>query len=179
MESFFSLLQKDVLDRRSWATREELRIAVVTWIERTYHRRRRQASLGRLTSVVFKSVMTTPVPGRVTGPVTQSCTRPVQDAVVCCGIRLDWEKCRSGRREKPWLWLAPSRSRARQSGPSGWGSMSLGPLCGRRWRASRRGTPARTAGVLEGLNLSRTLSRTRCALRRCVRRCPTFLSCTT
>src|SRR5688572_5997841 len=35
MESFFSLLQKDVLDLRSWAMREELRIAIVTWIERT------------------------------------------------------------------------------------------------------------------------------------------------
>ncbi|ANS70670.1 transposase subunit [Streptomyces lincolnensis] len=60
MESFFSLLQKNVLDRRSWATREELRIAIVTWIERTYHRRRRQASLGRLTPVEFETVMTTP-----------------------------------------------------------------------------------------------------------------------
>ena len=60
MESFFSLLQKNVLDRRKWATREELRIAVVTWIERTYHRRRRQASLGRLTPVEFETVMTTP-----------------------------------------------------------------------------------------------------------------------
>lgn len=40
MKSFFSLLQKNVLDRRAWATREELRIAIVTWIERTYHRRR-------------------------------------------------------------------------------------------------------------------------------------------
>lgn len=40
MESFFSLLQKNVLDRRAWATREELRITIVTWIERTYHRRR-------------------------------------------------------------------------------------------------------------------------------------------
>ena len=49
MESFFSLLQKNVLDRRTWATREDLRIAMVTWIERTYHRRRRQARLGRLT----------------------------------------------------------------------------------------------------------------------------------
>lgn len=47
MESFFSLLQKDVLDRRQWATPQELRIAIVTWIEKTYHRRRRQASLGR------------------------------------------------------------------------------------------------------------------------------------
>ena len=35
MESFFALLQKNVLDRRSWATREQLRIAIVTWIERT------------------------------------------------------------------------------------------------------------------------------------------------
>ncbi|MFJ8028899.1 IS3 family transposase [Streptomyces sp. NPDC096311] len=60
MESFFSLLQKNVLDRRSWATRQELRIAIVTWIERTYHRRRRQTSLGRLTSVEFETVMTTP-----------------------------------------------------------------------------------------------------------------------
>jgi transposase InsO family protein len=46
MESFFSLLQKNVLDRRSWATREELRIAIITWTERTYHRRRRQPRLG-------------------------------------------------------------------------------------------------------------------------------------
>lgn len=30
MESFFALLQKNVLDRRPWATREELRIATVT-----------------------------------------------------------------------------------------------------------------------------------------------------
>jgi len=49
MESFFSLLQKNVLDRRVWATREELRIVIVTWIERTYCRRRRQDRLGRLT----------------------------------------------------------------------------------------------------------------------------------
>lgn len=42
MESFFALLQKNVLGRRTWATRQELRIAIVTWIERTYHRRRRQ-----------------------------------------------------------------------------------------------------------------------------------------
>ncbi|MEU1414952.1 IS3 family transposase [Streptomyces sp. NPDC005731] len=60
MESFFSLLHKNVLDRRVWATREELRIAIVTWIERTYHRRRRQASLGRLTPIEFETVMTTP-----------------------------------------------------------------------------------------------------------------------
>ena len=60
MESFFSLLQKNVLNRRSWATREDLRIAIVTWIERTYHRRRRQDGLGRLTPVEYEIIMTTP-----------------------------------------------------------------------------------------------------------------------
>ena len=54
MESFFALLQKNVLDRRRWATREELRLAMITWIERTYHRRRRQRRLGRLTPIEFE-----------------------------------------------------------------------------------------------------------------------------
>jgi hypothetical protein len=35
MESFFSLLQKNVLDRRRWDTRQQLRIAIITWIEPT------------------------------------------------------------------------------------------------------------------------------------------------
>ncbi|GAA0597952.1 hypothetical protein GCM10009534_35390 [Kribbella sandramycini] len=35
MESFFALLQNNVLDRRIWSTRDELRIAIVAWIERT------------------------------------------------------------------------------------------------------------------------------------------------
>lgn len=60
IESFFSLLQKNVLDRRRWDTREELRIAIVTWIERTYHRRRRQTGLGRLTPIEFEAIMTAP-----------------------------------------------------------------------------------------------------------------------
>ncbi len=58
MGSFFSLLQKNVLDRRPWATREDLRIAIVRWVERTYHRRRRQAALGRLTPVEYELIMT-------------------------------------------------------------------------------------------------------------------------
>jgi transposase InsO family protein len=58
MESFFALLQRNVLDRRRWTTRDQLRIAIVTWIERTYHRRRRQAALGRLTPIEYESIMT-------------------------------------------------------------------------------------------------------------------------
>lgn len=60
MESFFSLLQKNVLNRRTWTTRDQLRIAIVTWIERTYHRRRRQPTLGRLTPIEYEIIMTAP-----------------------------------------------------------------------------------------------------------------------
>ena len=59
-QSFLALLQKNVLDRRSWTTHDQLRIAIVTWIERTYHRRRRQAALGRLTPVEFEAIINTP-----------------------------------------------------------------------------------------------------------------------
>ena len=57
MESFFALLQKNVLDRRSWGTREELRLAIVSWIEGKYHRKRRQRRLGKLTPVEFELIM--------------------------------------------------------------------------------------------------------------------------
>ncbi|GAB3453706.1 hypothetical protein GCM10027436_54730 [Actinophytocola sediminis] len=60
MESFFALPQNNVLDRRTWSTSDELRIAIVTWIERTYHRRRRQPALGRLTPIEHEAIMTTP-----------------------------------------------------------------------------------------------------------------------
>lgn len=58
MESFFALLQKNVLNRRRWRTRNELRYAIVTWIEHTYNRRRRQRGLGRLTPVEFELAFT-------------------------------------------------------------------------------------------------------------------------
>ena len=57
MESFFALLQKNVLDRKRWRIREELRIAIITWIERTYHRHRRQARLGRMTPIEYETIM--------------------------------------------------------------------------------------------------------------------------
>lgn len=54
MESFWALLQRNVLDQRSWRTREELHEAIVFWIEHTYNRRRRQRGLGKLTPVEFE-----------------------------------------------------------------------------------------------------------------------------
>lgn len=56
MESFFSLLQKNVLDRKVWSTRQELRLAIVAWVEGKYHRKRRQRGLGKLTPVEFEVV---------------------------------------------------------------------------------------------------------------------------
>jgi transposase InsO family protein len=59
MESFFSLLQKNILNRRRWQTRAELRLAIVVWIEKTYHRRRRQDALGRMTPIEFETLTQT------------------------------------------------------------------------------------------------------------------------
>ena len=58
MESFFALLQHNVLDRQRWNTRQELRIAIVVWIERTYHRRRRQRALGKRTPIEYETINT-------------------------------------------------------------------------------------------------------------------------
>jgi putative transposase len=54
MESFWALLQRNVLDQQQWRTRGELHYAIVLWIEHTYNRRRRQRGLGKLTPVEFE-----------------------------------------------------------------------------------------------------------------------------
>ena len=45
------LLQRNVLDSHRWASPEQLGLAVVTWIERNYHRRRQQRRLGKLRAI--------------------------------------------------------------------------------------------------------------------------------
>jgi len=57
MESFFALLQKNVLNRRRWTSREQLRLAIVTWIEASYHRKRRQRGLGKLTPIEYEAII--------------------------------------------------------------------------------------------------------------------------
>jgi transposase InsO family protein len=59
MESFHARLQKNVLNRQRWRTRAELRYEVITWIEHTYNRRRRQRALGKLTPVEFELAIAT------------------------------------------------------------------------------------------------------------------------
>ena len=55
IESFHSLLQNNVLNSKKWQSQEELRIAIVTWIEGTYHLRRRKRSLGKMTPVEYEA----------------------------------------------------------------------------------------------------------------------------
>ena len=76
MESFFALLQKNVLDRHRWATRHELRLAIITWIEGTCHRRRRQDVLVRLAPMDDEATITPPAAHAARRHVTRSCTRP-------------------------------------------------------------------------------------------------------
>jgi len=60
MESFYALLQKNVLDRKRWTSRDQLAYACITWIEHTYNRRRRQRGLGKLTPVEFELAFSVP-----------------------------------------------------------------------------------------------------------------------
>lgn len=46
--------QNNVLDTKKWESQDELRIAIVHWIEGTYHRRRRKRSLGKMTPVEYE-----------------------------------------------------------------------------------------------------------------------------
>lgn len=60
MESFFALLQRNTLDSRTWDSREELTVTIITEIERTYHRRRRQRGLGKLTLTEYDALLSQP-----------------------------------------------------------------------------------------------------------------------
>ena len=69
MKLFFSLLQKNVFTRQRWTLCEQLRLAIIVWIEKTHHRRRRQKSPRPLTPTEFEILhqsrsrgLTTPSP---------------------------------------------------------------------------------------------------------------------
>jgi len=47
-ESFFATLQTELLDRRAWSTRQQLRSQVFEYIEVFYNRRRRHSALAYL-----------------------------------------------------------------------------------------------------------------------------------
>ncbi|SNT00347.1 hypothetical protein SAMN06309944_1729 [Micrococcales bacterium KH10] len=61
MESLWSLLQTNVLNQQRSATRHELRLAIVVWIERKYHRQRAQDTLDGLTPIELEAKLTEPL----------------------------------------------------------------------------------------------------------------------
>jgi transposase InsO family protein len=58
MESFFSTLQRELLDRKSWTTRKELASAIFEWIEAWYNPRRRHTSINDLSPVDYERLYT-------------------------------------------------------------------------------------------------------------------------
>ncbi len=53
-ESFFASLKKELIRRRSWPTRRELRSAVFDYVEAFYNRERRHSTLGYLSPARFE-----------------------------------------------------------------------------------------------------------------------------
>jgi putative transposase len=55
MESFWSRVQVELLDRKRWRTRVELANAIFDYLEIFHNRQRRHSSLGMLTPVEFEA----------------------------------------------------------------------------------------------------------------------------
>jgi putative transposase len=56
-ESFFATLGKELVHRRSWPTREELRSAVFDYVEVLYNATRRHSTLGMRSPADYEEVM--------------------------------------------------------------------------------------------------------------------------
>jgi len=55
VESFFGTIKTELVHRRRWATRDQARASVFTWIECWYNRRRRHSSLGYVSPERFEA----------------------------------------------------------------------------------------------------------------------------
>ena len=54
-ESFFATLKKELVDRRSWPEKSELRSEIFDYIETFYNRRRRHSTLGMLSPIDYEN----------------------------------------------------------------------------------------------------------------------------
>jgi putative transposase len=54
-ESFFSILQRELLDEHRWSTRRQLALAVFEWIEAWYNPHRRHTSIGSLSPIAYET----------------------------------------------------------------------------------------------------------------------------
>ncbi len=55
IESFWSTMQRELLDTRRWTDRAELGSAIFEWIEAWYNPRRRHTALGMLTPADYET----------------------------------------------------------------------------------------------------------------------------
>jgi putative transposase len=62
-ETFFATLKKELVNRRSWPSRLELRSAVFEYIEAFYNRRRRHSTLGMLSPNAYEQLRLSPLSG--------------------------------------------------------------------------------------------------------------------
>ena len=58
MESFWGTMQLELLDSKTWNTREDLASAVFEWIECWYNPKRRHSSIGMHSPITFETVQT-------------------------------------------------------------------------------------------------------------------------
>lgn len=56
VESFFATLKRELVDRYSWPTREDLRVAIFEWIEVFYNRQRLHTTLGNYAPEEFENL---------------------------------------------------------------------------------------------------------------------------
>ena len=56
-EPFFSLPQSNVVNRRRWKTREQLRTVIIAWIEGIYRHRSRRVRPAKLALVEYETIV--------------------------------------------------------------------------------------------------------------------------
>ena len=82
-ESFFATLKKELIHRRSWPTRAELRTKIFDYIEVFYNRQRRHSTLGQRSPIDYEN-STLSDPGavlaatRLASPTTSTTTQQQQ-----------------------------------------------------------------------------------------------------
>jgi transposase InsO family protein len=55
-ESFFATIKKELLDRQSWISKQQVKEAIVEWIECFYNRLRRHSSAGNMSPVDYENL---------------------------------------------------------------------------------------------------------------------------
>jgi transposase InsO family protein len=94
-ESFFKTLRSDLIDRRSWPDKAELRTAVFDYIECFYNRQRRHSSLDYLSPTEYERIN----PRRTSGP-TNPCPPNRGNSILRPGHRVTRDR---SQRSRDWM----------------------------------------------------------------------------